>query len=802
MSGHPDPALPPRADHGAGGGDARDGGGDDKTLRRILFAPRSVALIGASDDLQKTTARPLAALKRHGFRGPIYPVHPHRAQVQGLPAYEAISVVPGPVDHAYVLLDSDAAVTAVEACASANAKAVSLLAGGFAEAGEAGRERQRRILQAARASGMRILGPNCLGIVNTHNGLCLSANAAFTHEALQPGRVALLSQSGSMIGSVLSRGAERGLAFSKLVSVGNEADLNVGDLGLALIDDPETHAFLLFLETIRDAATLAAFASRAHAAGKPVIALKLGRSQEARDLALTHTGAMVGDDVIADAFFRDVGIARVCSIEGLVEAVPLFANRLGPHSDHADGFAAPGCGASTASTAASAATAHAPLARPGIGVITTTGGGGALIIDALASEGLAITAIDDAMAQALSDDKVTVHPGPMADMTLAGARYTTMRRAIETMAASGLFAVVVAAIGTSARHHPELAVQPLIDANVEGGQRAASGETIVAAHCIPAAPDALARLAAAGRPSFRTAESCADVLRAFMRWQAPRRGVSPYTPPPPSGRAVAMAGRAAVERLRALGIACAPAYSVDLTSLDGPQEGPGATPGQSRFALPFAYPVVVKMDDADITHKTELGGVITGITDGAALDAALATLRKRAAAAGIALRTALVQPQVSAVQEVLVGYRRDPLVGPVITLAPGGVLAELMGDMAVALAPVTRAEAHAMIASLRTLEPLRGYRGGPRGAIDALAETIVALSALAGDPQTLEAEINPVMVLAERTSDAAHAHVGAIAVDALLVVDDGRVAQGLGTETGAGRPTGHGRAGHNEEGTS
>src|SRR5438105_7162467 len=270
-------------------------------LAEALFKPRAVALIGVSDDADKTAGRPLRFLRKHGYAGPIYPINPNRSAVQGERAFARIGDAPGPVDHAYILVNTPGVGAAVAACAEAGVAVATILASGFAEAGAEGRERQRRIVEIARGHGMRLVGPNSLGIVNTQAPLALTANAAFATEALPRGRLTVLSQSGSLIGTLVSRGAARGIGFGKLISVGNEADLSVGEIGAALADDPETDAFLLFLETIRAREEMARFASLAHRSGKPIIAYKLGRSDVGQALAVSHTGAMVGSDAAVDA---------------------------------------------------------------------------------------------------------------------------------------------------------------------------------------------------------------------------------------------------------------------------------------------------------------------------------------------------------------------------------------------------------------------------------------------------------------------------------------------------------------------
>jgi acyl-CoA synthetase (NDP forming) len=299
-------------------------------LSRALFAPDSIALIGASGDETKYTSLPQRYLRKHGFAGAIFPVNPSRTEIFGERAYASIDRVPQRVDHAFIMLTAKMVPGAVEQCASNGVRCATIFSGGFAEAGDAGRKLQIATVEAAQRSGMRLLGPNCLGVINANDKVALSANEALEASQLVGGRISLLSQSGSLLGSLLSRAQDRGLRLAKMVSVGNEADLSVGELGELLVDDPHTDAILLFLETIRDADRFSAMARRAFAVGKPLIAYLLGRSAVGNQLAASHTGAIAGNSAAIDAFLCDNGVIRVDMIEALIEMPPLVIGRRPP----------------------------------------------------------------------------------------------------------------------------------------------------------------------------------------------------------------------------------------------------------------------------------------------------------------------------------------------------------------------------------------------------------------------------------------------------------------------------------------
>ena len=330
-------------------------------LRQALFSPRSVAIVGQSDDAGKAAGRPLKFLRQMGYGGRVYPVNPRRQTVLGERAWAALEALPEVPDHVYVVTPTDAAVEAVEACARFGVKIATVLADGFAETGANGIARERRLRDACAQSAMRLVGPSSLGVVDLRSKTMLTANAAFDEIDLPVGRIFAASHSGSLIGALLSRGKARGIGFAGLVSVGNEVDLSLGEICESTLDDPGIDSYMLFLETMRHADALHHFALSAAQRGKPVIAYKLGRSAAARELAVTHTGALAGEDDVADVFLAACGIARVDTLDALIEGLPLLA--------------------------------RVPAARgrrKQVGVVTTTAGGATMVVDPLARRGMTI----------------------------------------------------------------------------------------------------------------------------------------------------------------------------------------------------------------------------------------------------------------------------------------------------------------------------------------------------------------------------------------------------------------------------
>ena len=681
-------------------------------LRDALFAPRSVAIVGQSDDASKTAGRPLKFLRQLGYGGRIYPINPRRETVLGERAWPSLAELPEPPDHVYIVTPTEAAVTAVEECGRLGVKVATVLADGFAEAGTEGLAREARLRKVCAGTGLRLVGPSSLGIVDLRTKSMMTANAAFDEKELPVGRIFAASHSGSLIGALLTRGKARGIGFAGLVSVGNEVDLSLGDICAATLDDPGINGYMLFLETMRHADALRRFALAAAQRGKPILAYKLGRSAAARELAVSHTGALAGEDDVADVFLKSCGIARVDTFDALIEGLPLLA--------------------------------RVPVAARGaarrVGVVTTTAGGATMVVDPLASRGVTIELASAATFARLAAAGIDVKPTRLIDLTVAGAQYATMKSTLDILLSAPEFDLVLAVVGSSGRAQPEKTVKPLIDS--------AGAKKPLAAFLAPDAPQALAMLSQAGVPCFHTPEACADAIAAALARQAPRLPATLATPRTAGGGEM-LDELAAGMLLDRLGIVRAPALMLDAAITQAP-------------ALPFPYPVAVKVLSAEIAHKTDVGGVVLGVADGSALVAAIGNIRANVASRkpGAKVERVLVQPMLAGLGEALVGYRVDRDVGPLVMVAAGGVLTEITRDRSLRMAPVDLDIAHEMIADVRSLVPLSGYRGRPKGDLDALARAVVALSRLADDPTIAEAEINPLIVLP--------AGQGIVAVDALV----------------------------------
>ena len=701
-----------------------------------LIAPRSVALIGVSGDAKKLSARPLQFCQQHGFAGNIYIVNPRRDEVLGQKAYRSVTAIPDKVDHAYILVGTDLVEAALDDCIAAGVRVVSILADGFAEAGDAGMTRQARLVAKAKAANMILIGPNSMGVVNTNNGFVCTTNAAFKTEKLPRGRLAVLSHSGSLIGTLISRGQERNIGFAALISLGNEAQSCVGSLGLELVEDDHIDGFVLFLETMRNPEIFATFAAAAKRLGKPVVAYMLGKSSDGQALSVSHTGAMTGEAEAVRAFLAHHDIAEVSQFDALFEAPALLLKKPQLKS------------------------------RPRRAtVVTTTGGGGAMLVDQLSIRGVDLAGLSPASKMFFNDQQIPCGSGKLVDVTLAGAQYDIMKKAITQLINDPETGIVVVAIGSSAQFNPELAVRPIIDAVQESPAAAP-----VIAFPLPIAKQSMVMLEANGIPCFGSVESCADSVALLFAAES-----SAFD----DRRDDAIDLKNVQQQLDA--VIKAAVIETDggvLNEVDGNQIFTSlGLKGPRQLFLPLpeinaqmasasvakaglAYPLVAKLVSQDLPHKSDYGAVVLSIETGDALDAAVAQMRQAVSShiPAASIEGLLLQEMAFGLGEALVGLRHDNLVGPIITVGAGGIFAEIYKDVSIRPAPVSLATARKMIDEIKGFAALRGYRGTAKGDLEALANLVANLSQLANLRRIAEAEINPVLVQAD----------GVLMLDALI----------------------------------
>jgi acyl-CoA synthetase (NDP forming) len=714
-----------------------------------LIRPRSVAIVGASSDPSRTAGRPLRYLLKHGFGGTIYPVNPRADAIEGVKAYPSIQALPEPPDVGLILVGPDRVTEAVRELASIGTATAIVLAGGYAEVGEDGAARQAELKAAV--GSMRLLGPNTIGLVNVTDGTALSPSVALELSPLTPGKVGLASQSGGILGSVLSRAEARGIGFSRLVGTGNEVDLEIADVVEYLLDDEATSVIALYLEGLRNVARFRQLAQRAAEIGKPIVAFKVGRSEVGARSASSHTGAMAGSDRVYDAMFEQHGVIRAQTFSDLLDISGTLA-------------------------------AGRRLGGKRLAVLTSTGGAGVLVADACGALGFEAPPPDpetvERLSAALVGDAAAPGRNPV-DVTLAGLSSDIFRSAISALQASPTYDALVVIVGSSGLARPELAGGPVLEA-------LADSDKPLLVYVSPGAPSIVQYLNRNGVPAFESPEGCAAGLGALARFssnltpQPPlRRGegeqVSSVSPSSRTGEGLRVEDSSPHHHLGSLANASGRLNESEAERLfarfgirsahERPVQSPVAAAEAARVIAGESGRVVLKALSRDLAHKSETGGVLVGVPvrEVAARAAELlTTVRERAP--GAAIEGLLVQELIEDGVETILGFTRDPQVGPAILVGAGGVAAEIYEDVVLRLPPISRSEAVRMLSRLRGYPLLTGFRGRPPCDVDALADAIVAFSQMVlelGD-RLVEAEINPLFVLP--------AGQGVVAADGLAVL--------------------------------
>ena len=679
------------------------------TISRLM-RPQTVAVIGASADIAKTAGRPVAYLLKHGFSGVVYPVNPKATEICGLPCYPDIASLPSVPDVAIVLLGAERAHHAVKELSQIGCVAAIVLASGYTEVGEEGARRQAELRQAAGA--MRILGPNTIGLVNITDRIVLSASGALEMDHFPSGAISLVSQSGGILGSLLSRASARGIGLAKMISTSNEVDLELADFIDWLVDDEATKVIALYVETVRDTQKFRAAALRARQAGKPIVAFKIGRSEAGAKAAISHTGALAGSDRMYDALFKQTGILRAQRFDELLDMPAALATGRSLRGNR-------------------------------VAILTSTGGAGTLVSDALGVTGFETPPPDAETAAKLralqQGDHAALDRNPI-DVTLAGLQPELLKGAISAVLSSPTYDALVVIVGASALAMPELM------SNAIKSCMTLSDKPILA-YISPHAPNIGSLLTQGGVPAFSAPESCSAALVAMLH--AKQAIASELVEP-----IVTSAQRSAINAL--------PSGSLDeeqakrLFSSFGiaaVRETIVTNPEQAQTALSaLGEKGVLKILSSEILHKSEIGGVAVNVTAETISHRLLQMTQDVTNKAGITPQRFLVQEMVSGGIEIILGMHRDVL-GVAILLGMGGVTAELLQDTTLRLLPSTgglSAEtAREMALSLKTWPLLDGYRGRPKADVEALVNAIVDFSTMVatlGD-RLLEAEINPLFVL-------------------------------------------------------
>lgn len=700
-----------------------------------LICPRSVAVIGASGDLTKTSSKPIAYLKKHQFSGAIYPVNPRLDMVEGYKCFADIESLPETPDVALVLLSAERTLDAVRSLSLRGTPAAIVLASGFAETGDVGAQRQQQLLEAA--GTMRILGPNTIGLVNLTDDIVLSASGALGMDHFPKGCIGVVSQSGGILGSVLSRAAARGIGLSKLISTSNEADLDISDFVNYLVQDESTQVIALYLESIRHPEKFIAAVQAANQASKPVVVFKVGRSEAGAMAAVSHTGALAGSDRMYNALFKHLLVVRAQTFNDLLD-IPL------------------------------ALSTNRKLLGHRVAVLTTTGGAGTLLADSLGVCDFEIPMPDSATAQALQalqPKSQSVFNSNPVDLTLSGLDPNILRGSIKVLLQSPSYDALVVVVGSSGVSSPSL---------IADAVKSCLSETTkpIIAYISPHAPQAAANLIAIGVPAFTDTESCATAL-ASMRHAAhgivtqtsDKQKLSTQekniTPPLPSEAMLEALPKGALDEAQAKSL-------FKLYGIPHPREAIVQSAQEAvQAAQALGGQQVLKVLSKDIPHKTEVGGVAVKFTD-ATIGARLNEMSKQVAqSSGIKVDRFLVQEMVTDGVEIILGMYKNNL-GTAILLGMGGITAELLKDTTMRFVPangqLSHADAAEMIQELKTARLLQGFRGRAKADTAALTQAIVAFSCMVsqlGD-RLIEAEINPLFVLPQGQ--------GVVAADGVIIL--------------------------------
>ena len=709
-----------------------------------MFKPRSIALIGASKDFTKLSGRPQRFLMEYGYQGKIYPINPNYPEIAGLKCYPNIAAVPDEIDLAVVGMAAASVPAIIRECAAKGVKAVTVFSAGFAEMGEDGKKMQEELRRAALEGNVALDGPNCAGLIGVRDKVIATFNSAMDRGSILEGPVSFVAQSGALGTYMFAAAQDAGVGFDYWVSTGNEAVLGFPDFVSYFVEQPTTRTIIAYMEDARDGEAFKHSAREALETGKPLIILKVGESESGAKAAASHTGALAGSDRVYSAVFDQCGVIRAHDVEDLFDLANICASPKYPRG-------------------------------PRTALMTISGGAGILMCDRCEESGLQVAKLEQKTMEALRE----VLPAfasvvPVVDVTAElVAKPGLLKRPMEITLADPNVDSLVIFLGMQLHNGAELA-GTIVDAAANTGK-------MVAVNWIAAPPVAVQKLKENNIPVFPDPGRGIRSLGALVNYVArrerylaknqsrDRKGAGtarPTAETPPVAKARAIINLARKEGRQALtegeGKAVLEIYGI-------------TTPGRklvtsaaeaAKAAEGMGFPVVMKISSAEITHKTEAGGVRLGIEDAkeaaAAFDDIIAKAMNydpRAKLYGV-----LVEEMIEDAVQVIVGFKQDPRFGPAITFGMGGIFVELIRDFALRVAPFDEDEALAMIRETKAYPLLTGFRGDSKRDVAALAKVILATCQLAQDfkDELAELDINPVMVLPEGK--------GAKAVDALLVL--------------------------------
>ena len=702
-----------------------------------LFWPRTIAIVGASPDVEIIRGKLLQLMLMHGFAGGVFPVSRSHAEVQGLRAYPSIADVPAPVDLAIVVVPAALVPTTLTACGERGVRAAVVISSGFAEErGEAGKKLQRELIEIASRFGMVVCGPNCEGVVNMLGPMVATFSPVLEHvgaplvpDVAGARSIGVISQSGGVSYAFFNRGRPRQLRFSYVVSSGNEAVLEGLDYVDWMLADGRTDLFLMYMEAVRDAAKFRRVAAVAATQGKPLLVAKVGRSDVAKRAAMSHTGALAGADPVYDAMFRHYGVIRCDDLDQMVDVAAAFS------------FCA------------------LPKGRR-VGVLTGSGGGAVWMADLLSEAGLEIPELDGETRRQIEGliPAYGASRNPV-DVTAQAVRQVGYAKLIEIIARSPAIdaLLVVGSLASEAR----------LQRQAEELTRSvtAAGKPVLFCTYTLASPRAVAILADAGIPAYTNMPNCARAFRALAdyglfqeRWRS-RDGDDEDGGATPDARMAARRARLAARidvAERFLGdrrVLCEYEATTALAAYDIPRPAEQLAHDAHEAVLAasrIGFPVALKVQSPQIPHKSDAGALALGLTSAEAVRDAHARIleRARAAVPEAEIHGVLVQAMAPAGREMILGVTRDPDWGPMLMVGLGGIHVEVLRDVALSPVPITEDDARRLLRRLETIALLDGVRGAPAADVDALVSVMTKLSRLAAEhaDRLAEIDLNPVIV--------------------------------------------------------
>ena len=685
-----------------------------------LLSPEAIAVVGASERHGSAGRLVLENLRNLEYQGAVYPVHPKYKEVLGFPCYPDLNSLPGPVDSVAVLLAAEKVLSTLETVVEVGAQAAWVLASGFAEAGPEGRARQAELTRFAEETGLMVCGPNCIGVANLMDRVATYSVALSL--ATRAGGVSAVVQSGALCLG-LANAARFG--FRYLISSGNEAVLDNADYIGYLTNDPHTQVIIAFLEGIRSPQKFVAAAQAAAEVSKPILLVKVGRSETARRAVQAHTGSLAGSDAVCDAVFRRLGVMRLDTLDELVETAELFLT----------------C---------------PPPAGEGIGFLSLSGGQIGLVADLAQDLGLEFPAFSEEAQQALTEILPPYSPiaNPL-DAWGSGDLERTYPACVKVVSREEDIHLLAVSRDTPPEVAPREVKQSLAVAKAAVQAAQETGKPVLFFSNLSTGfqQEVKKVLDEGGVPYLQGTRETLRAIQAFMRYASFRRHmrepIAAGCPSPadlPDWRRKLQGLRGTLSEVE--GRRLLAAYGIP-----GPREAVVATAEEAvEAAQCIGYPVILKILSPDIQHKTEIGGVRVGLEDEAAVVTAFREVMEAARRhhSQARLEGAVIQEMAPAgAVEVILGVLQDPDFGPVVVFGSGGVLVELLRDSSLRLPPLSHEEALKMIYETRGRRLLQGFRGRPPADIDALADALVRLSQLAVDLGDLVAalDINPLMVL-------------------------------------------------------